>query len=68
MLALKQKWQMKWRLLVSETTGLSFQCLGPVEAGGEVLVELYAGLGALKPAVPETRVCFGKARGAGDAR
>lgn len=62
---------MKWRLwfdqLMSQTTGLSLQCLGPVEAGGKGPLELYAGLSPLKPAAPETREPFGKDQGGRDA-
>lgn len=71
MLALKQKWQMKRRLwfdqLMSQTTGLSLQRLGSVEAGGKGPVGLYAGLSPLKPAVPQTRVLIGKDQGATEA-
>jgi len=57
--------RLRFDQLLSQTTGLSLQCLGPAEAGGKGPAELHPGLSPQKPAVPETWGPLGKERGAG---
>lgn len=52
---------------MDQAPGVSLQCLGPAEAGGRGPVELYAGLGSLKSAMPQSHAPYGKDQTARDA-
>ena len=47
---------------MSQTAGLSLQCLGPVEAGWKGPVELYADLSPPKPACLRSVYLLGKTK------